>query len=158
MRSPLHPADRSGSCRASAHRAELDEEPFDLRGIDAAPVLGGENPQTNPVLAAGAMEKGLLVNPTDAFIGKEINSEHLERVAGAAPGILQGRRGEFGRPALCQGGFVGKTDAAGEHTPQLRSPAEPFAEGFLHWPGVSWSFPRGDGCCGRTARSRNRRT
>src|SRR5213593_1900421 len=120
----LDPGNRSGSRRARPQRAELDEEPFDLRGIDAAPIFGGENPQTNPILAAGAMEKSLFVNPADAFIRKEIDPEHLERVAGAAPGIFQGRLGEFGRPALCQGGFVGKTDAAGEHTAQPRASAE----------------------------------
>ena len=133
----LHPAGRLGSWRVRAQRAEFGHDPFDLRGIDGSPIFGGENPQTSPVLAAGAMESSLLVNPADAFIGKEIESQHLERVASATPGIFQGRRGKFGRPALCQGGFVGKTDAAGEHTAQPRAPAEPLAEGFLHWPRVS---------------------
>src|SRR6266700_6700022 len=102
---------RSGSRRAAAQCAEFGDEPFDLRGIGGLPIFDGENPQTNPVLAARALEQGLLVNPADAFVGKEIDFEHLERVAGAAPGIVQGRRGKFGRPALCQGGSVGETDA-----------------------------------------------
>src|SRR6266853_100311 len=147
----LHPADRSASWRVSAQRAELGNEPFDLRGIDGPRIFGGENPQTNLVLAARAMEKSVLVNPADAFVGKEIDSEHLERVAGAAPGIVQRRLGKLGRPALCQGGFVWKTDAAGEHTAQPRASAEPLAEELLHWPRVNSMFPRGCGCCARTA-------
>src|SRR5256885_2321135 len=148
--------DRSRRLRARAQRAELGDEPFDLRRIDAAPIFAGENPETNTVLAAGAMEESLLVNPADSFVGKEIDSEHLERLASAAPGIVQGRRGKFWRPALRQGGFVWKTDAAGEHTGQPRASVEPLAEELFHWLLVNPMIPRGSGCSARTAHSRNR--
>src|SRR6266566_5180271 len=80
---------RSGSWRVDAQGAEFGDDPFDLNVIGRLAIIRREYPQTNPVLAAGAMEERFLVNPADTFVGKGIDPEHVERVTGAAPGIFQ---------------------------------------------------------------------
>src|SRR5436190_16058114 len=71
-----------------AERPEFSEEPLDNLLIEKLRVFGGEDGETDPVVATAAIQKRVFVNPPDLFVRKEVDFEHLKSIAHAAPGIF----------------------------------------------------------------------
>src|SRR5439155_1204502 len=138
--------------RRVVEQAELRDEVFDGGGVKRLRVFGRENAEANAIVAPGAVEEGMLVNPTGAFVGEEVDFEHLKCVAHATQGVVQGLCRKVGRPGLGERSFVRIADAAREDAGKLSPAGEPLLEYFLHACRVN--FPPATGWRSQTARGR----
>src|SRR5580765_6480292 len=86
--------------RFVSERPEFNDEPLNDLLIEEIRVFGGKDGEKNPVVAAPAVKEGVFVNPSDLFVRKEVDFEHLKGVAHAAPRIFERFDREFIRPGL----------------------------------------------------------
>src|SRR5205823_10320266 len=115
-----------------------------------------EDAQADAIVSARAVEERFFVNPADVFVGNQIDLEHLERIAGAAPGMVEVLDRKIRRPTLGKARFICKPQAAGEHARQPRPLADPLLERFLHAPELISRSPPVRGSRARTRRGRDR--
>src|SRR2546425_12765070 len=71
--------------RFVTQRPEFNDQPLDGLLIEKLRVSGRKDGETNPVVAAPAVQGRVFVNPADLFVWKEVDFEHLKRVAHPTP-------------------------------------------------------------------------